>query len=235
VVLSKRWRSRPKPSLDETPAIKSRVAAVTVLAFPAADRNASAQDAGDPFALSLEQLFDVTVSVSRMPEKLGDTPAGVYVLTSEDITRSGATSIANALRLVGQWGANAPDRVINIITKKAVDTKGLLLSTIGRTWEQPVVTMHYGGDTGSNARWRVYGRYLNRPSDNALSGIDAEDGWEASRGGFRVDGDRNAQRDSFTLQGHLYPCDSRPEFNALRGVNATRIGRSVYGRLVWRR
>ena len=35
-----------------------------------------------------------------MPERLGDAPAAIYVLTNEDIARSGATSIPEALRLV---------------------------------------------------------------------------------------------------------------------------------------
>jgi iron complex outermembrane receptor protein len=55
----------------------------------------------DPFSLSPEQLFDATVmSVSRADEKLRAAPAAVYVLTNEDIRRSGATSIPEALRLV---------------------------------------------------------------------------------------------------------------------------------------
>src|SRR4051812_41924334 len=55
----------------------------------------------DSFALSPEQLFNATVmSVSKTEEKLMDAPAAIYVLTGEDIRRSGATSIAEALRLV---------------------------------------------------------------------------------------------------------------------------------------
>jgi iron complex outermembrane receptor protein len=55
----------------------------------------------DIFALSPEQLFDAMVmSVSRTPERLGEAPAAIYVLTGEDIVRSGATSIPEALRLV---------------------------------------------------------------------------------------------------------------------------------------
>jgi iron complex outermembrane recepter protein len=51
--------------------------------------------------LSLEQLGDVEVTtVSKEPEKVQQTPAAVYVLTQEDIRRSGATSIPEALRLV---------------------------------------------------------------------------------------------------------------------------------------
>jgi iron complex outermembrane receptor protein len=55
----------------------------------------------DPFLLSPEQLFDATiVSASRMPERLGDTPAAAYIITQEDIVRSGVTNIPDALRIV---------------------------------------------------------------------------------------------------------------------------------------
>src|SRR5205814_4734169 len=50
--------------------------------------------------LSLEQLASIQItSVSRRSERLGDAPASVYVITSEDIRRSGATSLPEALRL----------------------------------------------------------------------------------------------------------------------------------------
>jgi iron complex outermembrane recepter protein len=62
--------------------------------------SAQAQDAVDPFELSPEQLFDATVvSVSRESENVWEAPAAVFVITSSDIERSGATSIAEALRL----------------------------------------------------------------------------------------------------------------------------------------
>ncbi|HEY3971569.1 MAG TPA: TonB-dependent receptor [Candidatus Sulfotelmatobacter sp.] len=51
--------------------------------------------------LSLEQLGDVEVTTaSKEPEQVWRTPAAVYVLTQEDIRRSGATSIPEVLRLV---------------------------------------------------------------------------------------------------------------------------------------
>lgn len=63
--------------------------------------DAVAADDVDNFALSPEQLFNATVtSVSKSSQKLMDAPAAVYVLTNEDIMRSGATSIPEALRLV---------------------------------------------------------------------------------------------------------------------------------------
>jgi iron complex outermembrane receptor protein len=51
--------------------------------------------------MSLEQLMAIPVtSVSRRQEKLLKTAAAVYVITQEDIRRSGATDIADVLRMV---------------------------------------------------------------------------------------------------------------------------------------
>jgi len=51
--------------------------------------------------LSLEQLGNVEVTTaSKEPEQVWKTPAAIYVLTQEDIRRSGATSIPELLRLV---------------------------------------------------------------------------------------------------------------------------------------
>lgn len=50
--------------------------------------------------LSLEQLSNIVVhSVSRRDEPLARAPASVYVISAEDIRRSGATSLPDALRL----------------------------------------------------------------------------------------------------------------------------------------
>ncbi len=52
-------------------------------------------------SLSLEQLGEVEVTAaSKEPEQVWRTPAAIYVLTQEDIRRSGATSIPEVLRLV---------------------------------------------------------------------------------------------------------------------------------------
>ena len=50
--------------------------------------------------LSLEQLGNVEVTTaSKEPEQVWRTPAAIYVITQEDIRRSGVTSIAEVLRL----------------------------------------------------------------------------------------------------------------------------------------
>ena len=54
----------------------------------------------DLTALSLEELANIEVfSVSKKTERLADAPASIFVITAEDIRRSGATSIPEALRL----------------------------------------------------------------------------------------------------------------------------------------
>jgi len=57
---------------------------------------------GEPLKqLSLAELGNVEVTTtSKKPEKVWNTPAAIYVLTQEDIRRSGATSIPEVLRLV---------------------------------------------------------------------------------------------------------------------------------------
>ena len=51
--------------------------------------------------LSLEELVKLEVaSVARKAQKLSDTPAAVTVLSADDIRRSGARSIPEALREV---------------------------------------------------------------------------------------------------------------------------------------
>jgi iron complex outermembrane recepter protein len=50
--------------------------------------------------LSIEDLSNIEInSVSKRDEKLSDAPTSVFVITSEDIRRSGATSLPEALRL----------------------------------------------------------------------------------------------------------------------------------------
>src|SRR5438093_5352196 len=152
--------------------------------------------------LSIEELSNIQItSVSRHAERLSDAPASIFVITGEDIRRSGATRLAEALRLAPNlevarvsassyaisargfnntvankllvlidgrtvytplfsgvfwdaqdvmledverievisgpgaslWGANAVNGVINVITRDAKDTQGLLVTGGGGT------------------------------------------------------------------------------------------------------
>jgi iron complex outermembrane receptor protein len=79
------------------------ICTITMLAGPVnrswANSTAEADDSLKE--LSLEQLGNVEVTtVSKEPVKITQTPAAVFVISQEDIRRSGATTIPDVLRLV---------------------------------------------------------------------------------------------------------------------------------------
>lgn len=222
--------------------------------------------------LSLEELMDTQVySASKRPEKLSEIPAAAYVLSSEDIARSGVTSIPEALRLVpgvqvarsnshtwaisirgfnrqfsnkllvmidGRtvytplfsgvfwdvqdyvledidrievirgpggtlWGANAVNGVINIITKEARKTQGVLTTaTVGT--HNDIVEVRKGGIIGDSNFYRMYGKYkhMSEFKDSAAA-RSANDDWEQGRAGFRYDF-RDWSYNPVTLQGDIY-------------------------------
>src|SRR5580698_244388 len=205
--------------------------------------------------LSLEELGNVQVTtVSKDPQKVLQTPAAIFVITQEDIRRSGATSIPEALRMApgvevaqidgnhwsvairgfaGQfsksllvlidgrsiytplfegvywdlpyvmledverievirgpggtiWGSNAVNGVINIITKSANNTHGILATTGSGTVDQGTGAFRYGGSVGKDFNYRVYGTGGIRgtefhPDDNEF------DPWRMGQMGFRTD------------------------------------------------
>src|SRR3989454_9741873 len=86
------------------------------------------------------------------------------------------------------WGANAVNGVINVITKDAKETQGLLLSGGGGTEQRGFGTVRYGG-AGSRVRYRIYGRGFGRAATAFPNGQDAADDWHLGQGGFRMDWD----------------------------------------------
>ena len=222
--------------------------------------------------LSLEALMnqDVTI-VTRRPEKLSESPSAVQVITGEDIHRSGATSLPEALRLASNlevaqinshdwaisargfnnslankllvmidgrtvytpldagvfwdvqnvlldnidrievvsgpggtlWGANAVNGVINIVTKSARDTQGLMVQGGGGSFLQDFGAVQYGGSNGTNLFYRVYGQRFDRNSALLPSGKDARDSWDMSQGGLRMDW-YPTEDNTVTVQGDSY-------------------------------
>ena len=87
---------------------RAHAAVVFVAALGVADARAAVEERAPSVStaatnladLSLEQLGNIVVlSVSRREESLAEAPASIYVITGEDIRRSGATSLPEALRL----------------------------------------------------------------------------------------------------------------------------------------
>jgi iron complex outermembrane receptor protein len=78
------------------------LAIAACLAAGAADANGQGNVAArDLTQSSVEDLMNIEItSAGRKQERLADTPAAVYVITSEDIRRSGMTTVPELLRLV---------------------------------------------------------------------------------------------------------------------------------------
>lgn len=101
------------------------------------------------------------------------------------------------------WGANAVNGVINITTKSARDTQGLLITAGGGTEERGFGSVRYGAKVSENSYFRVYSKYFNRDESALLDGTDANDSWSMHRGGFRYDWLPNDEN-TVTLQGDIY-------------------------------
>jgi len=92
--------------------------------------------------LSLEELADIEVtSVSKHPEKLSQTPSAIQVISAEDIRRSGATSIPEALRLADNLDVAQVNSHDWAITARGFNTSlanKLLVLIDGRTVYTPL-------------------------------------------------------------------------------------------------
>lgn len=225
----------------------------------------------DLMSLSIEELARARVtSVSRKEQTLFQSAAAVFVITSEDIRRSGVNSIPEALRLVpgvdvakidankwaitsrgfnerfadkmlilidGRalttplssgvywdvqdtmledidrievirgpgatlWGANAVNGVINVITKRAVETQGCLLS-VGGGNEGESSGIRCGAKVGARGAYRIFVKYIKRDAFTNGLGQTASDDWDDLRAGFRSDWTLSG-RDDLTVQGDIY-------------------------------
>ena len=112
-------------------------------AWAAAPADASA--AGELKQLSVEDLMNVEVtSVAKEPQRLLQAPASIQVITAEDIRRSGATTLPEALRLADNLEVaqiNAHDWAISSRGFNANLANKLLVLIDGRA----VYTPLYGG------------------------------------------------------------------------------------------
>ncbi len=100
---------------------------------------------GELKQMTLQQLMNVEVtSVSKQPQRLLRAPAAIEVITSEDIRRSGATTLPEALRLADNLEVaqvNAHDWAISARGFNTNLADKLLVLIDGR----PVYTPLYGG------------------------------------------------------------------------------------------
>src|SRR6266581_3737046 len=144
--------------------------------------------------LSIEQLMNLQVtSVSKRPERLSQTASAIQVITQEDIRRSGAASLAEALRLAANL------QVAQIDSRQwAISARGF-----GGTEQHGFGTVRYGAALGSHVRARIYVRGFDRDATAFPGGQDAADDWHLGQGGFRMDWEASSAS-RVTLQSDLY-------------------------------
>ena len=256
----------------------------------------SAPDAQDLSRLSLEELAMVEVtSVSRRAESLTQAAASVFVISRDDIRRSGAINLPEALRLAPNlnvqrvnavdyaisargfngyetsnkllvlidgrsvysslhsgvfwdardvmlddverieiisgpggalYGSNAMNGVINIITRPAAQTDGLLLSArVGE--EDQSLSARVGGAFPQGA-WRAYASVFGRGDSLTLSGAEANDAADGVRAGARADW--TLGQTALTLQGDVFDNTVAVNEDTL-GVPTTVRGHNLLGRI----
>jgi len=293
-------------------------ALLTLFATPAVMRAgdssslSQASDASTPKQLkrlSLEQLGNVeVVTGTKEPTEVWNTPAAIYVLTGDDIRRSGVTNLPDALRLVpgvnvarvsgdrnwvvairglgdqyskyvlvlidGRsvytplfggvfwtidnvmledidrievirgpggtiWGTDAVNGIINIITKSAKDSQGVLASAGGGSVDEDTEDLRYGG-TSHGFDFRVDAFGFVRGAEHHQDGQPNYDWSRVGQVGFRSD--RVSGRDSVTLQGdayigHLGDAQTLSTFTPPATFNSYKSTNVVGGNLLgqWRR
>ncbi len=120
-------------------AITIFLAALLVATLPAAGPGPTGKNLGD---LSLEELMNETVtSVSKHEQRLGDSAAAIAVLSNDEIRRSGATTIMEALRLVPAVNVsqvNASEWAVSARGFNSVFANKLLVLVDGRAIYHPL-------------------------------------------------------------------------------------------------
>ena len=101
------------------------------------------------------------------------------------------------------WGANAVNGVINVVSKPARETTGLLVTGGGGNVDQGFGAVRYGEKVGDESWARVYGMTGLRDNFPLANGDSADDRWRQTQGGFRYDYEPDANR-MLTLQGDAY-------------------------------
>jgi iron complex outermembrane recepter protein len=101
------------------------------------------------------------------------------------------------------WGANAVNGVINVITKRATETKGTLVNIAAGSSVLGPYGVRHGGRLGAAGAYRVYAKVRFEDSHQLLNGEDARDDFDFGQAGFRAESD-SSRRSQFVLQGDLF-------------------------------
>ncbi len=106
------------------------------------------------------------------------------------------------------WGANAVHGVINVITKKAADTHGGLLSAGMGTEELDFAALRWGGSLGDDVDYRAFVKEFNRDEN-----FEGHDDWSQVRAGARMEW-RPTRKDEVGWSGEYYDAEAHHERTA---------------------
>ena len=101
------------------------------------------------------------------------------------------------------WGANAVNGVINIISKNAQQTQGMMVSTSDSAEEGYSTTVRYGGQIGSNLAYSAFGRASYWEPFTSPSGSTPPDTFALPQAGLRADWTASS-KDAVTLETGAY-------------------------------
>lgn len=101
------------------------------------------------------------------------------------------------------WGANAVNGVINVITKKAADTRGTFVNLSAGSSALGPYAIRHGGRLGAAGSYRAYAKVRFEASHQLVSGADAKDDFDFGQAGFRLEGGQSGTSQAF-VQGDLY-------------------------------
>ncbi len=102
-----------------------------------------------------------------------------------------------------EWGANAVNGIISVVTKRASDTQGGLVSVGAGNRERPRTSMRFGGKVRDDGHYRLFATQRRRGSMLRETGESAGDSFRNLRGGGRMDL-RLSGKDDLSVQGELY-------------------------------
>jgi iron complex outermembrane receptor protein len=100
------------------------------------------------------------------------------------------------------WGPNAVNGVINIITKRASDTQGVLVRGVTGSRERGHLAARYGGQINPGTSYRLYGVGSHFDSPQLTDGTSAKEDRRLRQAGGRLDMDL-AGRARLTVHGDL--------------------------------
>jgi len=103
------------------------------------------------------------------------------------------------------WGTNAVNGVINIVTKTAEETQGLLAEAGGGNLES-LAALRWGGPLGAGGRMRVYAKLQRHAHTDSQAGAAVADGSHRAQVGARMDW--LAGGEGLTVQGDAYRADT---------------------------